>query len=726
MRRAPSVDLGPEERARLRRWSAASGGASERAFRARIVLLAAEGRQDIEIGVELHLHRLTVARWRQRFLSRRMPGLTERSRSLRPGGIAPELVDRIVRAAGAPRPDGRRWTTRSLARAHGVSHATVHRLWSLHAVRPAAFDTFPRRADPALPEAPWDVVGVSLNGRSAALAVTLLPVRPGETSVGRSVGRTPPARHGPPSEMERPPGVEEAGSDLLGPFLGVLASRVTPRTRVQVVATAPLGETATLVARWRLRHPNIMVELAPDPAGWRRRAAELIGAVARRPRGQDRGRGPAEAGGALGRILADYRSESGPYEWLAGPREIAEGDAVYRLRYDLSVTGHAGFKPTPPVPDPVARAATGEESLRTMARTLVRRYLRVKPGERVTIETWTGTLGESSAIALETLRAGGRPIVLYQDEPTYWAATTEVPARFLARLGEHQKAALERTDVFVSFFGPSDRERFHSLTPATRSRLSEYGDALYRAAARSGARAVQMAIGRVSPASARMYGVDTAEWRVELTEAMRVDPRILARRAKRLTQRLASGETLTIHHANGTRLDLRLNGRRPAVSDGTVRTPARAGEWNLVTLPAGVVTVAVDESAGEGVFRSNQPSSIGLSTTVGPMAGGRWTFRSGRLERFAFDVGDELFRQSYERAPAGKDRPAAVSIGLNDRIRISPLLEDQGLGTVSLNIGRNDFLGGKNRVPWWAWLFLRGADLSVDGDALLRRGALVE
>ncbi|MCI4333896.1 MAG: hypothetical protein L3K01_09310, partial [Thermoplasmata archaeon] len=134
----------------------------------------------------------------------------------------------------------------------------------------------------------------------------------------------------------------------------------------------------------------------------------------------------------------------------------------------------------------------------------------------------------------------------------------------------------------------------------------------------------------------------------------------------------------------------------------------------------------LDESFADGTFLANVASSCGLSDTVGEFGGGKWTFARGRLARFAYGEGQELFAQSYGRAGRGRDRPASVSIGLNPRISTSPLLEDQGLGTISLNIGRNDHLGGTTRTPWWAWLFLRGGDLTVDGKAVVHAGNLAE
>jgi leucyl aminopeptidase (aminopeptidase T) len=221
-----------------------------------------------------------------------------------------------------------------------------------------------------------------------------------------------------------------------------------------------------------------------------------------------------------------------------------------------------------------------------------------------------------------------------------------------------------------------------------------------------------------------MYVVELNAWRRELVDGTLVSPKVLHRRGRRVAERFRKGKELEITHPNGTHLTLRLRGRKPHVSDGDVGRAGASGDWSLLTLPAGVVTVAVDESFAEGSFRSNLRTSTGLSDSVGDFQGGRWKFEGGRLRDFSFEVGTELFAQSYGRAREGKERPAALSIGLNERISDAPLLEDQGLGTVGMHIGRNDQLGGTTRSPWWAWLFQRGSTVTVDGDLLLKAGSL--
>ena len=615
-----------------------------------------------------------------------------------------------------------------------MSHTTVRRIWAMHEVRPATVTAWPLRAEPTPSLEPREVVGVYLSPPVYAVALELgpslgpTPTRPREAPTPGGADRVPasPLPALVRSLSDGPVEVPRPHRDVgFSRFLASLYKSVRPGAAVRVILTGSDDDWGRTHDRWRLRHPGFRFESVPDLPAWKRR----VGGAVQRAAWYPAGRGPRGSRGESGRVLSlaleSFRVDGRPFEWIATPREVRAGTTSQRLRYELSMTGHPSFRESAPGPSDGRGLADEPTVVRAMARTVLRRSLQVRRGSRLLVETWSGTLPAAQAFVLEAYRLGARPLLLLQDEPTYWAAATECRPELLARLADHRRAAVEHSDAIVSFFGPSDRERVHALPARARFTLCEYNDGLYRTAERAGIPTVEMALGRASESSARMYAVDLVRWRHELVTAARVDPRELRRRARRLVPRLRTGRSLRVRHPNGTDLELRLRQRPPLVSDGIA--PRRgAADWRLVTLPAGVVNVAVDEEYAEGAYYSNVTSSVGLSGPVAELAGGRWTFDGGRLRRYSFDRGAEAFSESYARAGAGRDRPGSLSIGLNDHLESSPLLEDQGAGTVTLHIGRNDHVGGTNHASWWAWLFLRGADVTVDGSYMVRRGRLVD
>ena len=94
MRIAAKVELSEAQRKQLKTWATARTIPVRLAERAKIILLAAQGKTDKEIGADLAIWRGTVARWRGRFLADGVSGI-ERDET-RPGR-KPKISARKVR-----------------------------------------------------------------------------------------------------------------------------------------------------------------------------------------------------------------------------------------------------------------------------------------------------------------------------------------------------------------------------------------------------------------------------------------------------------------------------------------------------------------------------------------------------------------------------------------------------------------------------------------------------
>ena len=83
------IRLSPEEKNELVRRAAKYTLPYYHVLRARMILIAAEGWDNDEIGARLDKRREVVSRWRKRFFEQRLPGLYEQSRSGRPRDFPP-------------------------------------------------------------------------------------------------------------------------------------------------------------------------------------------------------------------------------------------------------------------------------------------------------------------------------------------------------------------------------------------------------------------------------------------------------------------------------------------------------------------------------------------------------------------------------------------------------------------------------------------------------------
>ena len=123
MRRAPPIELSSEEFAALQRTVRSSRSSVREVFRARIVLLAAEGLENLDIAEQLGTGPDTVSKWRRRFVQQRLAGLIDRPGRGRKPHYARELIERIVDDTVHRTPEqATHWSTRTMAKHAGVSH----------------------------------------------------------------------------------------------------------------------------------------------------------------------------------------------------------------------------------------------------------------------------------------------------------------------------------------------------------------------------------------------------------------------------------------------------------------------------------------------------------------------------------------------------------------------------------------------------------------------------
>ena len=144
------------------------------AMRALIVLLAAEGLINLATAERPGTTRVTVASWRDRFAKQWLDSLSDEPRPGAPRKIGDDKIVEVVTATleTAPRA-ATHWSTRSMARASGLSVTTVHCVWQAFLLRPHQSETFKLSTDPpfvdkvcARPSQPWpQVAGVRLGRR---------------------------------------------------------------------------------------------------------------------------------------------------------------------------------------------------------------------------------------------------------------------------------------------------------------------------------------------------------------------------------------------------------------------------------------------------------------------------------------------------------------------------------------------------------------------------------
>jgi transposase len=158
--------------------------------RAKALLMAGDGFATTRIAEAIGVSPATVTRWRGAFESDGLTGSVKvaSGRGRKPS-ISPEKIQAIVHATLHEKPAGEtHWSCRSMARAQGVSHFTVQKIWAARGLKPHRVKTFKLSNDPRFEEKLADVVGLYLNPPERAIVLSM-----DEKSQIQALDRTQPS-----------------------------------------------------------------------------------------------------------------------------------------------------------------------------------------------------------------------------------------------------------------------------------------------------------------------------------------------------------------------------------------------------------------------------------------------------------------------------------------------------------------------------------------------------
>ena len=289
-RAAPAIVLSTEERSTLETWAKGRSLPLRLVQRAQIIRLAADGTASQEIARELEISRPTVQLWRERFLALRLAGLEQDAP--RPGRI-PKIsaakIQAVIKATlHTTPPQTTHWSTRTMAKAQGVSEATVRRIWRSHNLKPHLVKTFKLSRDQNFVEKLCDVVGLYLNPPDKSLVLCV-----DEKSQIQALDRTQPGlpmKQGRGGTMTHD--YKRHGTTTLFAALSMLDGKVIgdcmPRHRHQefirflkkIDAETPLGLKRHLIVdnygthkhprvkSWLGRHPRFHLHFIPTSSSW--------------------------------------------------------------------------------------------------------------------------------------------------------------------------------------------------------------------------------------------------------------------------------------------------------------------------------------------------------------------------------------------------------------------------------------------------------------------------
>jgi transposase len=361
--KAPLI-LTDEERQTLQRWARRAKTSQALALRAKIVLACAEGATSQRVAEQLGIWPQTVGKWRGRFVAERLEGLSDEPRPGRPRTIADEQVEQVItKTLEEPPPHhDSHWSTRSMAKATGMSQTAVSRIWRAFGLKPHLQQTWKLSTDPQFIDKVRDIVGLYLDPPQAALVLCV-----DEKSQIQALDRTAPSLPILPTTPARRThdyvrngttslfanlfaALDVASGKVISAthrrhrhqeflkFLRTIDRNVPAELDVHLVCDNYQTHKTPEIRRWLLRHPRFHLHLTPTYSSWLNLVERWFAELTNRKLRRSAHRNVAELEADIRAWVDAWNQDPKPFVWTKTADEILESLASYLQRINNS--GH--------------------------------------------------------------------------------------------------------------------------------------------------------------------------------------------------------------------------------------------------------------------------------------------------------------------------------------------------------------------------------------------------
>jgi transposase len=361
MRPAPAITLTESETQTLDKWSRGRSTPARLVLRANIILASARGRQNKQIAADLGTSKKTVSLWRKRFAEFRLTGIEKDApRPGRDRSVPTETVELILhKTTQEPPAHATHWSTRTLAKAVGVSKDTVQRVWVAHGLKPHLTKPFKVSNDPRFVEKLVDVVGLYLNPPEKALVLSCdeksqiqaldrtqkgLPIHPGRCGTMTHDYK----RHGTTTLFAA---ISMACGKVIGQcmrrhrhqewiqFLQKIDAETDPELNLHLIVDNYATHKHPKVKAWLKKHPRFQVHFIPTSSSWLNMIERWFREITDKRLRRGTFQSVKQLIAAIEEFIEQHNTSAEPFVWTAKADEILA--KVARARAVLNKTPSA-------------------------------------------------------------------------------------------------------------------------------------------------------------------------------------------------------------------------------------------------------------------------------------------------------------------------------------------------------------------------------------------------
>ena len=344
MRTGIEVTVTHADRKALEALVANRNAPSKVVWRARIILATADGCGTNEIMRRSGRSKTCVWRWQERFMREGIEGL-KRDKTRPPGRkpLSPEIKAKVLaKTTTETPPNATHWSARTLAKAMGLSHTSVQRIWAEAGLKPHLVKRFKVSSDPLFEEKVTDVVGLYMNPPDRALVLCV-----DEKSQIQALDRTQPGlplKRGRAATMTHD--YKRHGTTTLFAALdvrtGLVIGDVKPRHRakeflsflrkidrvvkkhldVHLVLDNYAAHKTPEVKAWLAKHPRFHCHFTPTSASWLNLVERFFAEITTRRIRRGTFTSVADLEDAIHDYLMRHNADPKPFVWTKSVEDI--------------------------------------------------------------------------------------------------------------------------------------------------------------------------------------------------------------------------------------------------------------------------------------------------------------------------------------------------------------------------------------------------------------------
>jgi len=358
----------------------------------------------------------------------------------------------------------------------------------------------------------------------------------------------------------------------------------------------------------------------------------------------------------------------------------------------------------------------------SLAEKIVNQCLGITAKDDVSILLYPHNIPLAEEIADECFKKGADVLLNLYTYKYYLSYLTQLSTESLKQPSVFCRALTENSTVEIWMPGTYDPTVLKKF-PADKNAAASEGEAKahWPLAKEKKVRNLFVGTSLLTEPRAKTYGFNYQKWKRMMEAASNVDYEKLAASGRRLKAALEDAKTIQVKRRGGTDLTLDVTDSKWYLADGLIDQADIKEENFSDEVPAGSIYAAPKQKGAQGkvIFNAVTPY-FGVNLRKIQLS-----FRDGKVTQFFTDPASKVARDQWKAAGGDKDRIALFGIGFNPKAEPGYTSNNIVSGAVSIGIGGNMDIGGKNKPGFTFVDQVIGATVQADGKTIVKQGKIV-